>query len=75
MIKTIVLTGLMSAVLAASSSAFAAGQKYAPGQEVKTGGSHGSPGASYYAPGHEMQRRAPCSHNGPGASGCAPGRR
>jgi hypothetical protein len=73
MIKTVVLGGLISVVIAASPSAFAAGQKYAPGHEAK--GTHGSPGASYNAPGHEMQRNAPCSRKGPGASGCAPGQR
>ena len=74
--KTLVLTGLMSVVIAVSSSAFAAGQKYAPGQEFKSGPTHpGYPGASYYAPGREMQRHAPGSVGGPGASGYAPGHR
>jgi hypothetical protein len=58
MIKTILLTGLMSVLVAASSSAFAAGTQ----------------GSSRFAPGQEVKHHAPCSMNGPGASGCAPGR-
>ena len=82
MIKTILLTGLMSAVVAASSSAFAAGangsSKYAPGQEMKSHakGNVGGPGASGYAPGRIYNSTGKKSLKGhPGASGYAPGQR
>lgn len=82
MIKAILLTGLMSALVAASSSAFAAGMngssRFAPGQEVKhhAPGSVGGPGASGYAPGRIYNRTGKRSRPGhPGASGYAPGQR
>jgi hypothetical protein len=80
MIKTILLTGLMSVLVAASSSAFAAGgsSKFAPGQEVKHGAgcSKMGPGASGCAPGRIYNRSGKKSVPGhPGASGYAPGQR
>jgi hypothetical protein len=81
MIKTILLTGLVS-TLVASSSAFAAGtngsSRFAPGQEVKhhARGSVGGPGASGYAPGRIYNDTGKKSVKGhPGASGYAPGQR
>jgi hypothetical protein len=75
MIKTGILSGAMAVLIVASSSAFAAGvSKSAPGHHVK--GTHGSPGASYYAPGHEMQHHKLGTGGGPGgASSYAPGNR
>ena len=82
MMKTIVLTGLMSVLVAASSSAFAAGMsgssKFAPGQEAKhhAPGGVGGPGASGYAPGRIYNHSGKKSVPGhPGASGYAPGQR
>jgi hypothetical protein len=78
MIKTILLTGLVS-TLVASSSAFAAGtngsSRFAPGQEVKHH-ARGSVGASGYAPGRIYNDTGKKSVKGhPGASGYAPGQR
>ena len=82
MIKTMLLTGLMSVLVAASTTAFAAStngsSKFAPGQEAKrhAPGSVGGPGASGYAPGriyNKMDKKSVPGH--PGASGYAPGHR
>jgi hypothetical protein len=70
------LTGLTlatAALIFVSPAVFAQGvSSDAPGQQPK--GTHDSPGASYNAPGQEMQRGARNSNPGsPGASGYAPG--
>jgi hypothetical protein len=70
------LTGLAlatAALILVSPAVFAQGVSTdAPGQQPK--GTHDSPGASYNAPGHEMQRGAKNPNPGsPGASGYAPG--
>lgn len=82
MIKTILLTGLMSVLVAASTTAFAAStsgsSKFAPGQEVNSHakGNVGGPGASGYAPGRIYNSTGKKSVPGhPGASGYAPGQR
>jgi hypothetical protein len=70
------LTGLTlatAALIFVSPAVFAQGvSSDAPGQQPK--GTHDSPGASYNAPGQEMQRGAKNPNPGsPGASGYAPG--
>lgn len=80
MMKTMLLTGLMSVLVAASSTAFAAGMhgssKFAPGHERGTACGKMGPGASGCAPGQIYNRSGKKSLPGhPGASGYAPGQR
>jgi hypothetical protein len=71
--KLTVLAVATATLIVASPVAFAQGvSSNAPGHKTKN--YKGSPGASYWAPGHKMQRHERNKVSGPGASGYAPGR-
>ena len=66
---------VVGALFAGTALANAAGvSEKTPGDQMQDKGSQGSPGASGYSPGHEMQKKDSLKRTkGEGASGYAPG--